>query len=107
MKRRLIGELIALGAVLAALQGLLGPLAGYKDTPTPVRLCDQYIAEGRDIVYLGESTLYTVDPTERDQSAINEMLEGLLPEYRIGCIAHDAYHLELYEAFCTYMAGKE
>lgn len=106
MKAPLIGKLAVLAAVLAALQALFGPLARYKDTPTPVRLCDQYLAEGREVVYLGESTLYTVDPGERDKAPINVMLERLLPEYRVGCIAHDAYHLELYAAFCTYMAGK-
>lgn len=106
MKRIFIAKLALLAAILAALQLAFGVASGYKDTPTPVRLCDAYLEEGRDVIYLGESTLYTFDPADKDQAPINEMLQRLLPELRIGCVAHDAYHMELYDAFATYLAGK-
>ena len=103
----LVARSALLGAVLAVLQVIFTVASGYKDTPSPVRLCEEYLEEEKDMIYLGESTLYYTDPQDTDKAPINEMLQRLLPEYGVGCIAHDAYHLELYEAFCAYIAGKE
>lgn len=106
MKTRLLLKLALLGGALALLQLVFGAATNYKDTPTPVRLCDQYLAERRDIIYFGESTVFTVDPEDKNKSPIDDMLQQLLPEYRLGSIAHDAFHLQLYEDFCTYIARK-
>lgn len=104
MVRRILLKLLLIAAVLALLQLGFGAVSNYKDTPTPVRLCDRYLAEGRDIIFFGESTLYTVNPNDTDRSSIDRMLEPLIPQYRLGAIAHDAYHLQLYESFCAYIA---
>jgi len=106
MKMQLAAKLMLLGATLAVLQLGFGVAARYKDTPSPVRLGDRLIAEGCDVIYLGESTLYSAAPTDRDQAPINEMVQRRLPAYRVGCIAHDAFHMELYERFFAYFARK-
>ncbi len=106
MKKLLIAKLVLFSAILAALQLLLGAVAGHKDTPSPVLLCNKYLDEGCDIIYLCESTLYCVAPYDTDKAHIDQMLQRLLPEQRITPIAHDAFHLQLYADFCTYIAGK-
>jgi len=95
-----------MGVLLAALQVLFAAATGYKDTPSPVRLCDGYLGEGCDVLYLGDSTLYSVAPDDEDKAHTDQMLQRLLPGLSVCRIAHDAYHLELYEAFCRYVAGK-
>lgn len=106
MARALIIKLGIIAVALAILQYAWAALSGFKDTPTPVRLLDQYLDEHRDVIYFGDSTLFTVDPVEADKAHLNEMVQRLAPEWRVGGLAFDAYHLGLYEYFCTYIARK-
>ena len=54
------------------------------------------VAEGDDIVYLGESSNHAVADDEPDQRFISDMLQDLLPGHRVGNLDKDACHAGVY-----------
>lgn len=106
MKRRLLTKLALLAGVLATLQ-----IAAYwafpeRGVPSPVLLCDRFLAEGRDVIYFGDSTLYRGHPEEGANPTLPKRVADALPGFALGAIAHDAYHPVLYASFCRYFAKK-
>ena len=52
-----------------------------------------------DVLYLGDSTLLFPE----GEVTTGEILQGLLPEYKVGEIAHPAYNLDLYLHYVRYI----
>ena len=77
------------------------------DVPKNILLTDMYIANQPEIIYLGDSSLFTSTPQDKDKRSIPEMLQELLPQYSMGSIMHEAYNLSNYLHFCRYMIRKE
>ena len=74
-------------------------LAFPAQLPTEVLEFDRYLDEGVDVLYLGDSTLLL--PV--GGVTTGEILQELLPEQKIGQIAHPAYGLEVFYDYVTYM----
>jgi hypothetical protein len=60
---------------------------------------DRYLAEGVDVLYLGDSTLML--PV--GEVTTGEILQELLPDRTIGQVAHPAYGLDLFYDYVAYM----
>ena len=103
---KLFKRTLALSGVLFALQVSLHALLPGRDVPSPILLCEQYLEEGRDIFYFGDSTLYRGDPKDTDARTVPELFEDGLEGVSIGTIAHDAYSPVLYNAFIHYLADR-
>ena len=54
------------------------------------------VAEGDDIVYLGESSNHAVADDEPDKRYISDMLQDMLPGHRVGNLDKDACHAGVY-----------
>ncbi len=67
--------------------------------PEEIVQFDRYLAEGVDVLYLGDSTLML--PV--GEVTTGEILQELLPERHIGQIAHPAYGLDLFHDYTAYM----
>lgn len=67
--------------------------------PEEIVRLDRYLAEGVDVLYLGDSTLML--PV--GEVTTGEILQELLPDRDIGQVAHPAYGLDLFHDFTAYM----
>ncbi len=67
--------------------------------PDEIVRFDRYLAEGVDVLYLGDSTLML--PV--GEVTTGEILQELLPDRDIGQIAHPAYGLDLFHDYTVYM----
>ena len=67
--------------------------------PEEVVRFDRYLAQGVDVLYLGNSTL--ILPV--GEVTTGEILQELLPERQVGQVAHPAYGLDLFYDYAAYM----
>ena len=67
--------------------------------PAEVVQFDRYLAQGVDLLYLGDSTLLL--PV--GEVTTGEILQELLPDRRVGQVAHPAYGLDLFYDFAAHM----
>lgn len=66
--------------------------------PAEIVQFDRYLTQGVDVLYLGDSTLML--PV--GEVTTGEILQELLPERRVGQIAHPAYGLELFHDYAAH-----
>jgi len=83
---------------LVLLQILVSIVFPAEIPPEIVRL-DEYLADGVDIVYFGDSTLSLPE----GEVTTGEILQELLPDYVVGEISHPAYGLDLYLNYVRYI----
>jgi acetyl esterase/lipase len=83
---------------LVLLQILVSIVFPAEIPPEIVRL-DEYLADGVDIVYFGDSTLSLPE----GEVTTGEILQELLPDYVVGEISHPAYGLDLYLNYIKYI----
>jgi pimeloyl-ACP methyl ester carboxylesterase len=67
--------------------------------PAEIEQFDRYLEEGVDVLYYGDSTL--VLPA--GEVTTGEILQELLPDLRVGQVAHPAYGLDLFYDYTAYM----
>jgi pimeloyl-ACP methyl ester carboxylesterase len=67
--------------------------------PAEIVQFDRHLAEGVDLVYLGDSTLML--PV--GEVTTGEILQELLPDRRVGQVAHPAYGFELFYDYAAHM----
>jgi len=67
--------------------------------PAEIVQFDRYLAQGVDLVYLGDSTLML--PV--GEVTTGEILQELLPDRRVGQVAHPAYGFELFYDYAAHM----
>jgi alpha-beta hydrolase superfamily lysophospholipase len=67
--------------------------------PAEVVQFDRYLAQGVDLLYLGDSTLLL--PV--GEVTTGEILQELLPDRQVGQIAHPAYGLEVFREYAAHM----
>lgn len=91
-------KLSLLGLMLFFLQILVSGLFP-PQIPQEVLRLQEYLAAGVDIVYLGDSTLFY----PIGQVTTGELLQEIVPEYRVGEISHAAYNLDLYLHYVRYI----
>jgi hypothetical protein len=96
MKRQPLLKIPVFMLLLALGHGVVSMLFP-PSLPAEIVEFDRYLAEGVDVLYLGDSTLML--PV--GEVTTGEILQELLPDRRIGQIAHPAYGLDL---FCDYVA---
>ncbi|MCC6694637.1 MAG: hypothetical protein IT365_03300 [Candidatus Hydrogenedentes bacterium] len=109
--RRVVLRFLARGAVLAALV-CAGQIAIYwwrwpGDTPPPVLALERIQDEGTDVLFLGDSTVFTSREDDSDHSSIPEMLRRAAPDLRIEDICDAAFNLTLYEGIAHYVEDAE
>lgn len=111
--KKLIIKLILLAAVVFFLQSLLTRQLLESDDPWLEKYAfrfDEYtrlnihLAKKTDIVYLGDSSVYTVIPADKDKRTIGEMVGDMTPGLSLVEISHAAYHMRVYLEFCRYIA---
>ncbi len=83
---------------LVLLQILVSIVFPAEIPPEIVRL-DEYLADGVDIVYFGDSTLSLPE----GEVTTGEILQELLPDYVVGEISYPAYGLDLYLNYVKYI----
>lgn len=96
--RNFLLKLVAFGAVLLVMQLAVAAMHP-PELPEEIVILDQQLQAGVEVVYLGDSTL--IHP--EGEPTIPEILRELVPNYKIGDVAHPAYHLDLYERYVNYL----
>jgi hypothetical protein len=66
-----------------------------------------FLKKKKDIIYFGDSTLYTVGRGDKDKRDLGRMAADMLPQYSMGEISHAAYHIELYLEYCRYIVKQK
>ncbi|MEZ4734176.1 MAG: D-alanyl-lipoteichoic acid biosynthesis protein DltD [Caldilineaceae bacterium] len=74
-----------------------------SEVPEPVLHFQTLLDDGREILYLGDSTLW--HPVGTQTTA--EMLQELLPTYSIGELSHAAYGMDVFRSYIDYMLRQE
>lgn len=95
-------KLIAFIAVLLTIQVAVSAMSP-PTLPEEILALDQQLQDGVDILYFGDSTL--IHPA--GEPTIPEILRNLLPDHKIGDVAHPAYQLDLYERYVNYLVNHE
>lgn len=90
--------LLFLGLLLAGQVGLANLYPG--EVPEEILTFEQYLRDGVDILYFGDSTLWY----PRGSQTIPQMLQELLPEATIGEVSHAAYSLDVYARYVAALA---
>ncbi|MBN2393700.1 MAG: hypothetical protein JXR84_23410, partial [Anaerolineae bacterium] len=67
--------------------------------PAEIVQFDRYLEQGVDVLYLGDSTLLL----PFGEVTTGEILQELLPDRRIGQVAHPAYGLDLFYDYAAYV----
>jgi pimeloyl-ACP methyl ester carboxylesterase len=67
--------------------------------PAEIVQFDRHLAQGVDVIYLGDSTLLL----PWGEVTTGEILQELLPDRRVGQVAHPAYGLELFHDYAAHM----
>lgn len=71
-------------------------------------LLRKYLNEKIDIIFFGDSSVYTHDPkNDTDKRTIILMLQDTIPELKVMPVVHPAYQMDLYLEFCKYIANSE
>jgi acetyl esterase/lipase len=91
-------KLIAFSIILLILQLAVSAMHP-PELPEEILALEQQLRAGVDIVYLGDSTLIYPE----GEPSIPEILRELLPNQKIGDVAHPAYQLDLYERYVNYL----
>ena len=60
-----------------------------------------------DIIYFGDSTIYTLGVGDKDKRTTSEMVEEITPCYSLGSITHAAYQMDIYLEFCRYITRQK
>lgn len=68
---------------------------------------DNYLKTKIDIIYFGESTVYSVGLGDKDKRTTSEMLEEMTPCYSSGSILNAAYQMDIYLEFCRYITRQK
>lgn len=111
--KKLIFKLVLLAVVVFFLQSLLTRqflrsddirLEKYVYRFNEFTRLNIHLAKKTDIVFLGDSSVYTVIPADNDKQTIAEMVDGMMPGLTLVEISHAAYHMELYLEFCRYIS---
>jgi hypothetical protein len=98
MKSRSLLKIPVFIALLVLLHGGVSMLFP-PSLPAEIVEFDRYLAEGVDVLYLGDSTL--ILPV--GEVTTGEILQELLPNRRIEQVAHPAYGLDLFHDYVAYM----
>jgi hypothetical protein len=69
------------------------------ELPKEILELDQQLQDGVEVVYFGDSTLILPE----GEPTIPEILREMAPDFKIGEVAHPAYHLDLYERYVNYL----
>lgn len=109
--RRAVLEFLARCGVLAALV-CGGQVAVYwwrwpGDVPPPVLALERIQRTGADVLFLGDSTVFTTRKDDSDRSSIPEMLRRAAPDIRIEDVCDAAFNLTLYEGIAHYVEETE
>ena len=104
---RLIAELLVLFLALVLLQLAFGYVTDYRNLPSTIREFDRHLTDEADVLYFGDSTLYTGHRIGEDSATTPERLQRLLPDLKIGSVSHDAYHPGLAYYFFEHMTRQE
>jgi len=67
--------------------------------PAEIVQFDRHLAQGVDVLYLGDSTLLL----PLGEVTTGEILQELLPDQRVGQVAHPAYGLEVFHEYAAHM----
>ncbi len=108
--KRFLGKLAVLGFTVMLLQVLLSLIwlmpSMERDFTRLVQL-KKYIAEGRDVIFFGDSTNDFSPAGEADRRSISTMVSDNIAPLRLGTVAHPAYHADLFKEFCRFMSRQE
>lgn len=67
--------------------------------PEGVTQLKTHLAQGVDVIGLGDSSVLFAYDKESNQDPTYTLLQGIMNQHRIGAIAHPAYHMGIYEAY--------
>jgi len=77
--------------------------SGVTDRPEIMDELDKAVAQQPDILYFGDSTLYTVFPADSNQQTMPEMLQEQLPQYTLHAVCDAAYKMSIYRLMLAYL----
>jgi hypothetical protein len=66
-----------------------------------------YLKQPVEILIFGDSTNWFTAESDTDKRSIARMLKEMRPGHSIKPIVHAAYHLDVYAAYCQYLARQE
>jgi hypothetical protein len=92
-------------AVLAVMAyGMLYMWRPTDDAPPEVDLFRQVVADGAQVLYFGDSTLFFPAEGDADTATMPEMLQGDLPDRDVRGVYSAAYGMEVYAAYAQALA---
>jgi hypothetical protein len=100
MARRFVARLGLLGALLAACQVAAYLAIVNRTVPEEIRRSEDYLDRGVDVIYFGDSTVVELARGDTDHRSLAQMVDQRLPGLEVVPIAHYAYHMGLYSAYC-------
>jgi hypothetical protein len=105
MKKKLI-KLILFFLIVGMLQLLVNLFAPGMSFDNLERL-KEFLKKSPDILIFGDSTNWYAPEDDKDKRSISSILKKMMPRYSIRNIIHAAYHLDVYAAFCQYIARQK
>ncbi|MBI2373173.1 MAG: hypothetical protein HYV07_04175 [Deltaproteobacteria bacterium] len=97
----LLAKLAAFIVAVAALQVVIFSTRRPVEMRTPELNKVQALANaGTDVLFLGDSSIFA---EEGNQLNTDTILQSLMPEHKVGLIAHWAFHLGVYAAYFEYV----
>lgn len=102
---RLLAKITAALLLIAAIQWVIYRASESSGIPPEILAFDDYLDDGVDVVYFGDSTVTRFVRGDTDKRGLGEMLADALPSKRVVTLAHYGYPPEVIAAYCTILAG--
>lgn len=100
--RLLVVKMVALLSVVLSIQVLTSGDTT-REYPELFRFT-QDLRKGAEIVYFGDSVLFTRDRSDKDRRTIPQMLQSEVPNGTIATVIHGAYDASVFLGFCHVIA---
>lgn len=94
-------------AIVLVCQALITASVSSNTMFEPVDELKGFIADGAGVIYLGDSSLLRSHSSDSTDASIAAMLDDLLPDTQVSLIAHEAYGMEIFQAYAEYIAAHE
>ena len=101
---RFLARCVVLAALVCAGQVAVYWLRWPGDIPPPVLALNRLRGQDVEVLFMGDSTVFTTRKDDSNFSSIPDMLQRELPNVHVAHIYDAAYSLTLYEAMAAYLA---
>ncbi len=73
------------------------------DMPDEIKLLDEFLKRGADVIYFGDSTINWDVPSDKSDYNSPQLLQHFLPDRKVARISHSSYQSDIYESYAKYI----